>query len=139
MKGLCSKNRYQQHIVEYLKRRNHLRKQVETINRKMRTWRAAIKRIEERREALLDVVATIEAFSGCSVKTNKQAQLLLFKYGIEQGLRGSDIARYLHIARLTLPSEQRLKFTRSFLSIPGNYQLWCAFRQWLLCQDFLAA
>ena len=149
--GLGSKNRYQQCIHMYLKRRDGYKEKYgvrserylelsKGINRKLSSYRRAIKRIEARDLIIKNLADKIYEFCGVSVwlSINKKddnvevAKNLFVKWGMENGIQGILLNRYIGGKGSWTASRRRMKFTKSFLFNANNKEMWMRFKVFMV-------
>lgn len=149
-----TKNYYQINIIQYKKRRLLLRKKynvingykpcikytqkVFKINRKILIWSRQLRKIRARERKIYKIDMLIKSFFGFRVNNapvNKNrvkhiSVMFFYKYGIESGCNGKDLATYTKVTR-RVPAESRMRFTRSFQSTPENKEIWHRFKQFI--------
>jgi len=131
---------YQRSIWKYEQRRKVLKgvygrtseygKRVKHITKKISTWKREIRRIDERVKKIPEIYKAVKDFFGIDIRvkgTTKKYSIAIscyYKYGMENGISGADLARYIGRVGLKQPSFQRLKFTRSFKTNQSNKQIY---------------
>lgn len=148
--GLGSKNRYQQCIHMYLKRREEYKNKYgktskrylqlsKGIQRKLDIWRGAIRRIEKRDVRIKSIDDRVLEFIGKSaynsVGTKDElvilARNLFIRYGIENGIQGVFLADYVNLKFRQDASRYRLQFIRSFPKNRNNKEIWYRFQEFM--------
>jgi len=147
---MSRKNRYQQKIWVYEKRRDEIRKEygfrnhpkmatVRNITKKICSWRREIKRIEVKMNALKKNDDLIKSFMDISVRDikvwqneeGKIARNIFYKYSIEHGISSPYISEYIGLKNNSRASIQRLNFTRSFKKHKANKEIYKRFLQFI--------
>lgn len=112
---------------------------VAQIDSKLAVWRKAVRRIDSRTKQVRDLVDRLESYLGESVKQEgptprknpKSIHGLLFKYGMEHGIQGAQLAHQIgrdnKCDKNRVGSEIRRNFTRSFAAVPENRELYKRF------------
>jgi hypothetical protein len=149
-----TKNEYQVMLWMYKKRRDKLRKElyvwrgdntlynkkVKKINLRIQYFNYSIKVIEKRDALLKDIVDRVIEYNGIDLfKLNKTGRVSkeqsltkrsFFKYTIELGIEGAQVARYMGYFRTT-PCMARLSFQRTFKINKENKQFYRRFLQYM--------
>lgn len=96
-----------------------------------------MKKIDESMEVILRLEKAIIEYIGVSPKVNAKTTLggkarrLYYKWGIEHGINGMYLRKYVSDPRPESPSQIRRRFNRSFENNPGNLELWHRFKQYI--------
>jgi hypothetical protein len=154
-----TKNGYQSMLHTYLQRRDNLRKKynwqpgksncpeygkaVLKIRKKINVIQKRLRAIEQREQRLRSISEMLEEFLGYNVHfslrhdnpnqswgTAPVARGIFYKYCLENGHQGSEVARFVGAKARYTASEGRLAFTRSFKQKPERKELYhrfCAF------------
>lgn len=111
--------------------------------RTLENYKNKMDRLDERagKNGLMRVVdKAMQEFIGVSIKeaspSSRVRSLLLarnlfYKYCMEHGIRGRDVARYCGFAETDRASKQRMNFTRSFATCPENREMWHRFQAFM--------
>lgn len=147
---MTERDKLYHHILNYKKRIEEKKKKygrwypgARRMNSKITTWKQHIKRIERRDLEMRKLDNYLKEFLGFSVKDTceknslkqphelRLARKIFYKYGLENGLRGNWLARYVGAKDKATPSRGRLEFTRSFKTNRGNKEMWERFKSYL--------
>ncbi len=141
-----SKNDYQSMLWTYLQRKEKMKDKylgtvyyatsVFKINKKIAVLRKAIKRIEKKELFMHSVREKIIDFNGIDVrrlphkifkKERINTRKSFYKYCMENGVRGNEIAAFLGFKHASSITRKRLEFTRSFKIDKENLNFWHSF------------
>lgn len=129
---LTSKNKYQHHIHVYISRRKAYKAtnpikddfyyaKLKALDQKIRTWKKAIRAIEKKEEKADIIIKLVEDFTGVNVKFQKGinrnkvlARRMYYKYGIENGVDGVALSRYIGQVNQKTGSTNRKKLNSLF-------------------------
>ena len=130
---------YYKKIWQYEKRRSDIRKKygsrlsvgyaqrVMMITRKINQWKLQIKRIDKRNKKIESIQNSINSYFCVNIrdkiksKTHSLARNCYYKYGMEHGIEGSKLSRFIGRSLLSA-HKQRTRFTRSFKTNNENKQ-----------------
>lgn len=111
------------------------------INSRIKTCKKAIKRIEDRESKVKRLDALVmEFFDVVSMRGSNSAgrvsddlfllaRKVFYKYGMENGIKGSQLERYTGASSWTA-GRSRMQFTRSFTNNKNNYEKWKQFAEY---------
>lgn len=127
---------HQQKLRQYRDRTRKLYKKIDT-------WRKAIARIDRSEERLREIDILLEGFIGYrvwrsvkrkDVRQNRLTMLgrqLFCKYALENGLRSSEISKYMSSIWKPYAARIRVEFQRSFPTNPRNRNTWRQFSEYM--------
>jgi len=148
-----TKNQLQRHIREYTVRREKFRliygskgeayrEKIKPYRAKLQAWRAMLNRIQLREDKIKHLDVMIMDFMGTpslrnSGRGTKDKNLLLarkifYKYGMENGIKGSHLEKYIGVRGSWSAGRARMQFTRSFPFNNENKDTWYRFKQSLI-------
>lgn len=124
---------------EYSESSPFYKARLEALRYKIRIWKKAIQRIEAKELQINDLVDKIEAFFGFSLRNTANSQTkevvtakkIFSKYGMENGIKGRTLSRYLGYVDEDTASKFRKQFTRSFIEHPENKELFNRFKNYV--------
>jgi hypothetical protein len=138
-----TKSEYRHLIEVYEGRREELEKKLKETTQsfidrrrrmsvKIKVWKRAIRRIEQREKKVRDLAQHVREFTGVGVRHSfpsvgrkvVEARGLFYKYGLESGLRAKDLAAYTGCKGVGTPSRCRRTFTRNMVNSPKLRDLW---------------
>ena len=110
--------------------------------RKIDRWKRAMKIMDERSSKHNKLISIVEGFFGETLKVEGPISRkrpgpklgVLFKYGLENGYTGYDLAKAIGIRPSVdrqIPSEARINFTKSFETIPENREIYTRFKRYV--------
>jgi hypothetical protein len=144
-----TKAEYQKWIWEYERRREELRKKYKindpeylakskVLQRKLDSWKQAVKLIEQRRNKIRALGNAVATFTGFNVRScggqkplSEQAKLaraLFYKYGLENRIMAYFLRGYTGDKDKGTPDSCRRRFTQSFSKDHQNKELWLRFK-----------
>lgn len=134
-----TKNEYQQLIHIYVARSKAMRKKhgygtpehrasIVGINKKLKTWRSQIWALNKREAKLKELYKNVTEFIGFPPTSSLEAKYIYIKWGMEHGLRGTYLGRYIQVKNLKGVSEMRKRFTLSFAKYPERRELYQRFK-----------
>lgn len=100
------------------------------LNRGIKRFQWRIDAIDRNLGKLKELDKKVEEFVGISSKESKSkkgvylARRLFYTWGLENGIRGGYLVAYTNETNRSVPSHTRMRFKRSFKTIPKNQQLW---------------
>jgi hypothetical protein len=135
------KKHYQSLIWKYEKRRQAVRdkykrgtpeyrKGTKQLTIKISRWKQQIRRIDARTDIASKIYLRINEFFETDIRiyngspTHALAIKCFYKYGIEFGLSGRFLGKFLNRKSLNMGSELRLRLTRSFKTNPDNRNIY---------------
>ena len=140
---------YQKLLHEYSKRREFYlseygSKDARYLNcrKKIHNCNRAINRFHKRKKEIKKIALRIKEFIGVDVrdklkrswqtKEQKAARGIFFKYGMQSGIIGRELAEYLGLkCTVGYPSTYRMKFTRSFKTNKYNKEMYHRFLKFI--------
>jgi len=142
-----TKNRYQQMVWVYKKRRSKLRerygkrsaeygRRAKPLTSKISIWNRQIKRIEDRNAKIKYIDKRICEFFCVTTMLNSRrtknsvglARRVFVKYCLENGVRSVDLDKYLGLKNAC--AKQRVRFTKSFNKHPESKKSYHKFVQY---------
>jgi hypothetical protein len=133
-------------LHEYNSRRDIVRQRIakdriilNRLTKKIKGYKQGLRVVKKNLERVKQVDIKISGFTGVMAKgssynpKSKQRDLsrdILCKYGIENGINGTIIARYLGYSS-GRPALKRRLFTRSFATSDNNREMWQRFKLFL--------
>lgn len=137
---MTRKNRYQAMVATYEKRRQKVKevysRRVGKLSYKIKLWKREIRRIEKRHERIEQIATKVEEFTGRRTKNSSPrresllARKLLFKYGLENGVRGVDLAEYVN-CDLRNPARSRRTFNKEIGCYNETKDFWLRFKAFM--------
>lgn len=142
---------YYQQIFIYKQRRLRMRKKygfhtpeynqkVKRINQKIGIWKAQMRVIDTSNIRVMAIGNALSMFLGYNVRGSGErerdkdalvARGIFFKYCLEHGINGKWLRAYTRDERLNTPTDNRIRFTNSFISIPANKELYNKFKVYI--------
>lgn len=110
------------------------------INKKIAVFRKAIRRIEAKERYMHSIRVKIIEFNGIDVrklpskiwdKEKVKTRRSFYKYCLEHGCRGNEIASFLGFKLSGSITRKRLVFTKSFKTNKDNLNFWHKFTQFM--------
>lgn len=113
-------------------------------NYKIDCWRWLIKKIDIKLSKLSTLERAVNSFTGVRLSTIKgnsyrligthgwMAKAIYYKYGLEHGLRNTELRMYIGMGKRQSqyePNRYRTTFTRSFADTPKNREIWVSFKK----------
>jgi hypothetical protein len=161
-KKLATKNRYQQSIAEYTKRRNKVQerfdvvagrkapdgyyKAVSNIDRKIKMWKQALRRIEKQENSIKQLDKLIIEFVGLSVKDSSHkrtkqyniARAIFYRHGMEAKISSRCMVEYTGM-KCGKVWRSRILFIRSFKTNLYNREMWYRWKEFSQRDDLKQA
>lgn len=133
-----TKNYYQQLISIYGKRRDEIKERyggrsgrTTVITNRIKWWRQAITRVEARTARVKELYSHVTEFLGESPRTSIEGRQLYYKWGLENRIKGVDLASYIGFRGHDTAGRLRKRFTLSFATKPANRELYQRFKLFL--------
>ncbi len=127
---MSTKSNYKKWVWEYERRRENLRSSYAKSRRhltyKISSWKRQIRRIEEREKKIKHIYLYVNSFFDIDIKNINQGEVynlainVFYKYGMESGIQGSFLARFLNRKALYRAAVKRRMFTQSFKTSQAN-------------------
>jgi hypothetical protein len=144
---ILDKSQLESRLKQQLKRREIMLKNHKTrmanVKNRIRNLRQMISRIKEDREIEIRAVAKmveefmdVELNSGRRVSTairdrRTMARNIFYKYGLEHGFKGPELARFTEVGEPYIITTRRREFTKSFRTCHENKEAWSNFLTFL--------
>ena len=144
---------YQKMLHEYKKRRNvymlkygvdskeylNCRRQIHNIHRAINRWYKRKQMMDSLRDKIKEFIGvdvSIKLLKGKQDLTKKVAKAIFVKYGMQNGISGTDIGNYVGYADPSVcASRLRTKFTKSFKDNDYNKQMYHGFLKFIKRKD----
>lgn len=129
---------YVKWIWTYKKRREKARTNLKAMSRKIKGWEKQIKNMDEKKAKIIALGNAVAMFTGINVKNSndyvidgmKEAKSIFYKYGLENGMAGTELEDYVCCRESGQAAKYRRKFNKSFDTIPSNLELFNRFKRY---------
>lgn len=111
--------------------------QYKNLTKRISQWTKEIKRLDVRNEKISNIEKAIRYYFDVDIKsysTKKEvvlARKIYFKYGLEEGIRGTHLSRFIGRVSTETARHNRTTLTESFKTIPENKEAFYNFKKYL--------